>query len=161
MNQLSVSSPCHAGYVESQPDCKKVLDNTHIHIIPRVNIEGPSQAVPGDCSGDKYNGSRFNKLVEQEVRENVLLEVGASAVLDCGVCVWVYMWVGASVSVWVSGWVLWVCGCVCVCVLVCVWVGASVCVCVCVYVCVWVGASVCVCVCVNELCVCVCGCVCV
>ena len=102
VNQLSVSSSCHAGYVESQPDCKKVLDNTHIHIIPQVNIEGPSQAVPGDCSGDKYNGSRFNKLVEQEVRENVLLEVVASAIWDLGVCVHVCVWVGAS-------------GCVCVC----------------------------------------------
>ena len=56
-----------AGYAESQPDCKKVLDNTHVHIIPQVNIEGPASAVPGDCSGDEYDGSRFNKLVEQEV----------------------------------------------------------------------------------------------
>ncbi|KAL8566418.1 hypothetical protein ACOMHN_011996 [Nucella lapillus] len=51
------------GYMQEEPDCKKILDNTHVHILPQVNIEGPSHAVPGDCSGVHYNGSRFNDLV--------------------------------------------------------------------------------------------------
>ncbi|XP_070205330.1 carboxypeptidase D-like [Littorina saxatilis] len=54
------------GYSVSQPDVKKILNSSHIHIIPQVNIEGLSSAMPGDCSGSKYNGSRFNQLVEQE-----------------------------------------------------------------------------------------------
>ncbi|XP_076452817.1 carboxypeptidase D-like isoform X2 [Babylonia areolata] len=54
------------GYAQGEPDCRTVLDNTHVHLVPQVNLEGPSLAVPGDCSGAHYNGSRFNDLVDKD-----------------------------------------------------------------------------------------------
>lgn len=53
------------GYTSGHPDCRKVLDKAHVHIIPQVNIEGLSRAVPGDCSGQLYNGTRFNQMIER------------------------------------------------------------------------------------------------
>nr|KAG5687052.1 hypothetical protein BaRGS_002425 [Batillaria attramentaria] len=54
------------GYTASHPDCRRILDSSHVHIIPQVNIEGMSHAVPGDCAGRLYNGSRFNEMIAKK-----------------------------------------------------------------------------------------------
>lgn len=56
------------GYSVEQPEIKKIINRSYIHIIPQLNVEGPSRAVLGDCRGEKYNGSSFNQLVKNEVK---------------------------------------------------------------------------------------------
>ncbi|XP_046550108.1 carboxypeptidase D-like [Haliotis rubra] len=52
------------GYNQKHPHCVKLIEHSHIHIIPHVNIEGASKAVPGDCGGEHYSGQRFADLVK-------------------------------------------------------------------------------------------------
>ncbi|KAK6192240.1 hypothetical protein SNE40_003744 [Patella caerulea] len=55
-----------AGTSHQHPDCVKIIEETHLHIIPVLNIEGMSKAVPGDCSGDNYTGKSFTDLVQSK-----------------------------------------------------------------------------------------------
>ncbi|XP_071094185.1 carboxypeptidase D-like [Haliotis cracherodii] len=52
------------GYNQKHPHCVKLIEHSHIHIIPQINIEGASKAVPGDCGGEHYTGHRFADLVK-------------------------------------------------------------------------------------------------
>ncbi|XP_067684519.1 carboxypeptidase D-like [Haliotis asinina] len=52
------------GYNQKHPHCVKLIEHSHIHIIPQINIEGASKAVPGDCGGEHYSGQTFADLVK-------------------------------------------------------------------------------------------------
>ncbi|ESO98160.1 hypothetical protein LOTGIDRAFT_226642 [Lottia gigantea] len=54
------------GYNHQHPDCVKIIDNVHLHILPTLNIEGISKATLGDCTGDSYTGNKFSSLIENK-----------------------------------------------------------------------------------------------
>ncbi|CAG5120253.1 unnamed protein product, partial [Candidula unifasciata] len=54
------------GYAHGDPVVTSLINASHVHIVPQLNVQGASLAVPGDCTGEKYSGSRFNKLVQDK-----------------------------------------------------------------------------------------------
>ncbi len=52
-----------------------LLEKTYIRIIPVFSRDELTQAVPGDCSGEKYQGEIFDEnLTEEKVRMSTLDE---------------------------------------------------------------------------------------
>lgn len=58
---------CLAGYNHEEPVTTAILSTVHVHILPQFNIQGAAVAVPGDCTGQMYTGSKFNKLLSHQV----------------------------------------------------------------------------------------------
>ncbi|BFZ18245.1 hypothetical protein BsWGS_21284 [Bradybaena similaris] len=54
------------GFNRSDPVVTSILSTAHVHIVPQLNIQEAVTAVPGDCTGEKYTGSIFNKLVQDK-----------------------------------------------------------------------------------------------
>ncbi|CAG5115880.1 unnamed protein product, partial [Candidula unifasciata] len=54
------------GYNHEEPVTAAILSTVHVHILPQFNIHGAAAAVPGDCTGLMYAGSKFNTLVRHE-----------------------------------------------------------------------------------------------
>ncbi|GFO01125.1 carboxypeptidase d, partial [Plakobranchus ocellatus] len=55
-----------AGFNNKEPVAWNILNTTHVHVAPIVNIYGFSQSVPEDCTGDQYTGKHFAQLVDEE-----------------------------------------------------------------------------------------------
>uniref|UniRef100_A0A2C9JLP4 Peptidase M14 domain-containing protein n=1 Tax=Biomphalaria glabrata TaxID=6526 RepID=A0A2C9JLP4_BIOGL len=52
-----------AGFNSQEPLVTRVLSNMHVHILPQLYPLNMALAEAGDCTGEKYKGTRFNELV--------------------------------------------------------------------------------------------------
>ena len=58
-----------SGHLKGDDRISNLLEKTFFYIVPMFNVDGVQSAVPGDCTGNKYQGPRFdNKLTEEKVR---------------------------------------------------------------------------------------------
>ncbi|KAH9525525.1 hypothetical protein Btru_001621 [Bulinus truncatus] len=48
----------------NEPTVTKILGRVHIYILPQLNPTYFALAELGDCTGDKYRGTRFNNLID-------------------------------------------------------------------------------------------------
>ena len=69
MSLLLQNSFCDlAGHSLGNDRISNLLERTYFHIVPMFNVDGVQQAVPGDCTGDEYQGPRFDdKFTEEKV----------------------------------------------------------------------------------------------
>ena len=57
-----------AGHSQGDDRISSLLERTYFHIVPMFNVDGVQQAIPGDCTGDQYQGPRFDdKFTEEKV----------------------------------------------------------------------------------------------